>query len=100
MVSRIIGNHKAGRASAALVRTASTPTPLAFPASPPARRDPPGGPRAPISLTLSPTPYSLFGRTRAGIGARRGDGANGVGGVACVYPRQGAQKDLMPGVRT
>lgn len=89
----------AGSIDCALVQP-STPTPLAFPASAPARRDPPGGPRAPVSLPLSVTPYSHSGLTRFQDRARKGFAPNGVGGVGLSDPGAKGRGDLAERVRT
>jgi hypothetical protein len=91
----IITNHQV----AALVRPALTPTPLAFPAPSRARRDPPGGPRAPVSLPLAPTPYGYSGPT-SGQGARKEVRVNGVGGAGLPYPGMESRGDLTGRVRT
>lgn len=77
----------------------STPTPLALPAPARPRRDPPGGPRAPISLPLCVTPFSHSGLTGR-FGARTWTGANGVGGAGFPGPGQRGRADLTTGVRT
>ena len=77
----------------------ATPTPLAFPALARPRRDPPGGPRAPISLPLCVTPYSHSGLT-GWSEARTGERSNGVGGAALSYPGQRGRVGLTMGVRT
>lgn len=98
-VNRLIKNQQATPASGVLVQP-STPTPLAPSRPEPARFDPPGGPRAPISLPLSVTPYGHSGLTRFQDRARRGFAPNGVGGVGLPDPGAKGRGDLAKGVRT
>lgn len=99
---RIITNDKPDALAGPVARVlaqGSTPTPLA-PARPArARRDPPGGPRAPVSLPPCVTPYGHSGPAR-GFWARTGGAANGVGGSDLPCPGQGGRARLAVGVRT
>jgi hypothetical protein len=101
--NRLIKNQRtspeAGPIGRALVQ-AATPTPLRLPAPSRARRDPPGGVRAPVSLPLSVTPCCLSGLTRSENRARTVVASNGVGGVAFGYPGAKGRAGLTVGVRT
>lgn len=94
-LSRIMGND----APAALVRPASTPTPLAFPALARPRATPPGAP-APQSLSPCVRPHTAVSGPTSGHGARKGVRANGVGGAASAFPGLGSRGDLTGRVRT